>query len=181
MFCHRYVDQASISVMPLEQPVGWVKIVVKTSGSPVVVAVDEEVPLATAVVVDGNDDDDEGNAAEEGEAVVDVLVACPPITLMVCRPSWPDARGTASKTNCQAEGNMLSFQLSQTCRLRQRGKIPRTRYYEGQHRKTRQKSYDKTCPTGVNKTASNTEYVGYKRTSRATSESGMANGSRVAS
>ncbi len=142
MFCHRNVDQASISVMPVEQSVGWVKIVVKTSGSSVVVAVDKEVPLATAVV-DGNDDDDdddEGSGDEEGEAVADVLLVCPPITLMVCKPSWPDAKGMTSKTNCQADGNMLLFQLSQTCRLRQEGKIPRTRYFGGRNQKTGQKT-----------------------------------------
>ena len=85
MFCHSSVDQAAISVTPVAQSVGWVKIVVKTSGSPVVVAVGEDVSLATPIV-DGNDDDDEGSG-DEGETVFDVLVVCPPITLIVCRPS----------------------------------------------------------------------------------------------
>lgn len=100
--------------MPVAQSVGWVKIVVKTSGSSVVVVVvtvDDDVPLATdvvvVVVVIVEDDD-------EAEAVGSVVVVDTCITLMVC--SWPDARGTANKTNCQAEGNILFSYLKRAGR-----------------------------------------------------------------
>lgn len=67
----------------------------------VVVAVDDEVPLATAVVVVVVDEDeDEDDDDDEAEIVVGVVVVDACITLMVC--SWPDARGTANKTSCQA-------------------------------------------------------------------------------
>lgn len=87
MFCHSSVDHAAISVMPVAQSVGCVKIVVNTSGSPVVVAVEDEDWL------DPTDDDGVDEVrSEEVEAVVlevaagvDVLFVCPGVKMLrVC-------------------------------------------------------------------------------------------------
>ncbi len=100
MFCHSSVDHAAISVTPVAQSVGCVKIVVKTSGSPVVVDVDDDDRFDTI------DDDSVDEADSEGvEAVVldgaggvDVVFVRPGVKmLMVC--SWPEARETAPKAS----------------------------------------------------------------------------------
>src|SRR5947209_2318061 len=110
MFCHSSVDHAAISVMPVAQSVGCVKIVVKTSGSPVVVevAVDDDDWLET---VDRDGFDEAGSEVVEAVVdVVDVVFVCPGVRmLMVC--SWPETRGTApraNRTDCNTDGIVLT-------------------------------------------------------------------------